>query len=150
MSLLDAQEALLFRLLVSFFGEDRVVPFMSLNAVCGGALPSRLSSEQSNAIERDSQTSASKWARASRCLFTVVNEDDSPRLVIEFFEDFREVVDVRELVRRRYMAPVLSAAGVHYVTISAEELQDIIDPEYAYGLADFLEARLELLEQGVA
>lgn len=147
---MDVKEAQLFRLLVSFFGEDRVVPFMSVKAVCGGGVPQSLPVDVSAGIQRDTQCSVEAWARASRCLFTVVNEQDCPCLVVEFFESFERIVEVKELMRRRYLPPVLAAAAVHYVTISLDELADIMDPESSFTLTDFLEARLDLSTRGAA
>ncbi|MCO6431541.1 MAG: hypothetical protein J5J00_11830 [Deltaproteobacteria bacterium] len=38
---LDHNEAILFRVLTSFFGHDHVIPNMSVISVCGGGLPER-------------------------------------------------------------------------------------------------------------
>ena len=147
MTLLDSNEAVLFRLLVAFFGEDRVIPHMSLHAVCGGGLPTSLAPAITSEIEKLFSRKAVEWARGSKCLFTIVDHQDSPRLVMEFFQDFDNVVDLMDLQRRRMMAPVLSAAGIHYVTISTDDLGDIMDPDSGYGLADFLQAHLDLPDQ---
>ena len=64
---LDNNEAILFRLLASFFGRDKVIPQMSVLAACGGDLPEGKFSEQEQQILRIS-------AKKMKCLFTVVNE----------------------------------------------------------------------------
>jgi len=150
MTLLDGNEAVLFRLLVAFFGEDRVIPHMSLHAVCGGGLPADLSADIRGEIEKLSSRKATEWARGSKCLFTIVDQQDSPRLVMEFFQNFDRVIDLTDLHRRRMMPAVLSAARILYVTISADELGDIMDPGLDYGLADFLQTHLDLTESASA
>ena len=56
----------LLRMLSGLFGGDRVIPFMSVQAVCGGDLPADYEVQDFD---------LRGWARRSTCLFTVVDDD---------------------------------------------------------------------------
>lgn len=127
-------EAQLFRMLVGFFGEDRVVPQMSVNCVCGGALPSEILRQ-----ERDLES----WAHNCKCLFTIVDPQDNPKLVIEFMSDFKEIIDLKELEHRQYLPRVLGAAGVHYITISPAEFSEMLNPNSSLDIFTLLKAKFE-------
>ena len=143
---IDGKEAILFRLLVAFFGEDRVVPHMSLIAVCGGSLPDSL--DISSSADGTSGR-VFDLARASKCLFTIVNRQDDPRMVIEFGADFDRAIDVRALERHRLMRPLLEAAGVPFVTVSQEEFSELTRPESEHGLLEFLKSKFEYSDSGL-
>ncbi len=129
------QEAQLFRLLVSFFGIDRVVPKMSVLTVCGGELPERY------------QGALRDWARSSTCLFTVVDGQDSPKLVVEFYEGFADSVDVKEAEHSQHLPSLFSALGIHYITISAQEFVDLITPG-GISFFHFLQAKVGMDDVG--
>ncbi len=122
----ELHEAQLFNMLSSFFGRDRVVPHMSVLSVCGGELP-----EAAQALKNDLQT----WARSNKCLFTIVDADDTPKMVVEFFSGFAQAVDPVEESHQRYLPVLLRAAGVRYVTISNNEFSEVLNPN---GNMDFL------------
>ena len=123
---LSLSEAKLFRILGAFFGKERVVPRMSVMAVCGGELPPAV-----NALGID----AVKWARSNNCLFTIIDHDDNPRMVMEFFSGYQSGIDVTELEHQRYLGPILKAVGIPYVTITNNEFEEILDPQ---GNLDFV------------
>jgi len=131
---LNLQEAQLFRLLADFFGRDQVIPHMSVMAVCGGALPERI-------IAVDAQISG--WARRSKCLFTIVDPQDIPKMVVEFFSGFECAIDVHEEEHQRLLAPILKAVGLRYVTISPSEFSELLDPHSALDLFTLLKAKVE-------
>ena len=147
---IDSNEAILFRLLVAFFGEDRVVPHMSLYAVCGGRLPGDLSDSLCDNIEAGCKKTVADWARENKCLFTIVNNDDDPRLVIEFVPHFDDQVDLDRLERQRYMRPFLEAAGVPLLTVSESEFLDLTRPGSGFDLMALLQSRFEAIELGSA
>lgn len=136
-------EAILFRILTAFFGEDRVVPQMSVLAVCGGEVPVLADSSLSAELERNCSKTLNQWARESKCLFTIVNHQNDPCLVIEFTADFSDIIDLRELERQRYLKPLLSAAGVPYIGMTAEEFSEIANPASKFDLFAFLKSRFE-------
>lgn len=140
---LSLTEAQLFRLLVSFFGREHVIPHMSVLAVCGGSLPTSITeSEEFAKLGGNRDFSIEKWASANRCLFTIVNREDLPKMVIEFFSGFEKYINAIEAEHQRYLPTVLMAAGVRYVTISEEEFSEMLDPKSSIDLRVFLESKL--------
>jgi hypothetical protein len=132
MAEMSLNEAQLFRLLVGFFGKDRVLFSMSVRAVCGGdlfSLPHPL----------DDETRA--WAERNRCLFTVVDAEDDPRMVVEFEPDFSSYIEVDQLERKSRLPALLQARGVQYLTITGEEMGEILDPNGTIDLVDVLKDR---------
>ncbi|RIL11823.1 MAG: hypothetical protein DCC75_01580 [Proteobacteria bacterium] len=141
---LSHNESILFRLLAGFFGEERVVPHMSLFAVCGGEVPTGLNVLMLAEIQREAKVAPQEWARQSKCLFTIVDNQDQPKLVMEFVADFSSIVDLRELTRRRYIEPFLEAAGVRYLTVSPGEFSEITDPGGNLDFFHFLQSKFEV------
>ena len=137
MTMLSMPEAQLFRLLASFFGEERVIPKMSVMAVCGGSLP-----EIGSADTVEQSPSLNRWARENKCLFTVVDHEDEPRLVVEFFAGFQSSVDVVEEAHQRVLPELLKTVGIHYVTISPEEFRDVLDPDSELDICALLNGKM--------
>ena len=129
---MSLNEAQLFRLLVGFFGKDRVLFSMSVRAVCGGDLSSL-------SYTLDEETRA--WAERNRCLFTVVDAEDDPRMVVEFEPDFSNFIEVDQLERKSRLPALLKASGVQYLTITGEEMGEILDPNGTIDLVDVLKDR---------
>jgi hypothetical protein len=123
---MELHEAQLFRILSTFFGEDRVVLHMSAYAVCGGDIP-------------EEQVWFEGWARQRRCLFTIVDADDHPRLVIDFSTSFAEAVDLRELEEHERLQLLFQALGIQYVLVTKDELADMLDPGSNLSLVSFLQ-----------
>lgn len=136
---LSLDEARLFRALSAFFGRDAVIPHMSVLAVCGGEIPAEVRTRESAAV----LAKVESWARSNRCLFTVVDGDDQPRLVVEFFSGFKEAIDVVEAEHQRFIPPLLRAARVPYVTFSVEEFLETLDPSGAVDFVRLLHAKLD-------
>jgi hypothetical protein len=125
------REAQLYRLLGHIFGPDRIVPRMSVLAVCGGTLPTGI------------PESWVHWARDSRCLFTIVDAQDEPKLVVQFFSGFHDSVDPLEEEEQKYLPDIFARAGISYATISDREFSDILDPGIAFSLCDCLQSQIE-------
>lgn len=144
MTEMSLDEAQLFRLLVGFFGKDRVLFSMSVRAVCGGDL-----SVLPQALDDETR----QWAEQNRCLFTVVDDDDDPKMVVEFEPDFSSYIEVEQLERKSRLPGLLRANGVQYLTITGKEMGEILDPNGTMGLVDLLKDRFgiedtpELLEE---
>lgn len=132
MAEMSLNEAQLFRLLVGFFGKDRVLFSMSVRAVCGGDL-----SSLSHTLDEETRA----WAERNRCLFTVVDAEDDPRMVVEFEPDFSSFIEVDQLERKSRLPAVLKASGVQYLTITGEEMGEILNPNGTIGLVDVLKDR---------
>lgn len=122
---LELHEAQLFRILTSFFGEENVIHNMSLMSVCGGQLPDTMATRHTQGISEDVEA----WARKSKCLFTVVDDDDLPKVVFDFFSGFDRPFDVKEVEFQRNVGPILQLKGIRYLTISIDEFNEILDPE---------------------
>ncbi len=129
---MSLNEAQLFRLLVGFFGKDRVLFSMSVRAVCGGDL-----SSLSHMLDEETRA----WAERNRCLFTVVDAEDDPRMVVEFEPDFSNFIEVDQLERKSRLPGLLKASGVQYLTITGEEMGEILDPNGTLDLVDVLKDR---------
>lgn len=129
---MSLNEAQLFRLLVGFFGKDRVLFSMSVRAVCGGDL-----GFQPEALDEDTRA----WAERNRCLFTVVDEEDDPKMVVEFEPDFSSFIEVDQLERKSRLPGILKAKGIQYLTISGKEMGEILDPNGTMDLVDLLKDR---------
>ena len=132
MAEMSLNEAQLFRLLVGFFGQDRVLFSMSVRAVCGGDLATL-----SHLLDDESKA----WAEKNRCLFTVVDAEDDPKMVVEFEPDFSNFIEVDQLERKSRLPALLKASGVQYLTITGEEMGEILNPNGTIDLVDVLKDR---------
>lgn len=126
-------EAQLFRMLRSFFGEERVLWNMSVRTVCAGG-----TGDDGAALESNVHLGA--------CLFTIVDDADIPKMVIELAPDFTSVVDTYLLERQEVLPKLLRAHGIKYVVFSKEEFRDILDPDGTLALVDVLKDRFGIVE----
>jgi hypothetical protein len=140
MAEMSLHEAQLFRLLVGFFGEDRVLFSMSVRAVCGGDLSS---------LPQPLAEGTRQWAEKNKCLFTVVDHEDDPKMVVEFEPDFSQYIEVEQLERKSLLPPLLRSRGVRYLTISGEEMGEMLDPRSGLELVDVLKDRFGIEEDEV-
>lgn len=133
---MELEEAQLFRMLTDLFGRDQVLFRMSALTVCGG---------QVNAVPRvlrdgfATASDLSQWAAGETCLFTIVDREDSPKLVVEFAEEFRDIVDPLLVEHHRILPTLLEEAGIRYVTILRAQLHAMLDPKTNYNLVMMLE-----------
>lgn len=138
---LSINEAQLFRQLAVLFGQERVIPHLSVLMVCGGELPnfadSALGESGQKALENG-------WASKNRCLFTIVDHNDQPKLVIDIMPEFsQQVVDVEQELRARVIDALLQIKGIHYVPISDQDCQELFDPASSLDLVSLLQAHLD-------
>lgn len=133
---LTHSEAILFRMLSGFFGGDNIAYNMSVTSVCGGELP-----------ERYEQQGEVMWARADayRCLFTILNAQSEPKLVVEFEPDFEEAIDMQRIEFAPLLEPILKACDIRYLSISQEEFQLLTGlSDDAIDFTSYLEHKLGL------
>lgn len=133
---MELEEAQLFRMLTDLFGRDQVLFRMSALTVCGGqvdAVPHKLRDGFATTSE------LSRWAAGETCLFTIVDADDSPKLVVEFAEEFRDIVDPLLVDHHRILPTLLEEVGVRYVRILRAQLHAMLDPRTNYNLVMMLE-----------
>jgi len=130
MTHLDLDSASLLRLLAAFFGEDRIVYGMSLYAICGGDFSEVLASEQVH------------MAKGRMCLFTVVDEADHPKLVVDILPYVGGIVEMGLYEEQEFVEQALFRAGIKYVTISEEELRELLDVRSGVDLCTLLTAKV--------
>ncbi len=129
MSLAEAQ---LFRMLTTFFGKDNIVWNVSVRTVCGGDYPE-------GGLE--SKDEVSRWAESAKCLFTLVDEQDNPKMVVELAPDVASYIEVDVLERHQKLPGMLLACGIQYVSVSRKELDEMLDPSSSLDLVAFLKDR---------
>ncbi len=127
-------EAILYRIVSDFFGKERVVPNMSVKAICGEKLPIDYQPKASFNI--------GSWAKENKCLFTIVDSEDNPCLVIEFFSGFASSVDLLEVEHQTYLPEILQLAGIRYITMTGDEFSEITNPSAHLDFVSFLKAKV--------
>jgi len=136
---MSLEEAQLFRMLSGLFGRDRVVWNMSVRAVCNG-VPS---GEVDVALGQ-----AEPWLERSGCLFTVVDGDDTPKMVVEFAPDFSRFIEVAQMERHQRLPALLEGHGIRYISISSVEFRDMTDPESSLDFVSFLKDKFGIDDSG--
>lgn len=131
---LTLPEAKLFRVLSEIFGTDNVIPKMRVSALFPEGRPKSLEFEL-----------AEGWLERNFCLFTILNTDDSPRLVVEFYNGFSSSIDPLEEEHQRILPGLLGAVGVSYVTISNEEFEEALSPDSEIKVPDLIRLRYQEL-----
>ncbi len=125
---LELHEAQLFRLLTGTFGKERVIYNMSLNTMC----------EQPRVtFTRES------WWREYKCLFAITDNQYDPKLIVDFAPGFNGVIDAEQAYRRDAAKTALNAHGLHYIGITKDEFERILDPDSNFGLIELLELKVE-------
>jgi hypothetical protein len=152
---MELHEAQLFRVLTSLFGEGKVFFDLSAALVCRSGKVQKSSEDSPVAESLDSldPVHASKlpeahhppvqWERLSNCLFTIIDHNDIPQLVVEFSASPQEYVDVEAMERQKELLAALSHYGVRYVVLTKKDLYDILDPTSALSGASFLLRKIE-------
>jgi hypothetical protein len=125
---LELHEAQLFRLLTGTFGKERVVYNMSLNTMC----------EQDRVnLNRES------WWREYKCLFAITDNQYDPKLIVDFAPGFNGIIDAEQAYRRDAAKMALNAHGLHYIGITKDEFERILNPDSNFGLIQLLELKVE-------
>jgi hypothetical protein len=106
---------------------------MSVMTICGGDIPSSIPG-----IRKDPRD----WAKKNRCLFTVVDNEDEPCMVVEFFSGYQQGIDPVEAEHQQYLPAILGGAGIQYVTISNEEFSELLTPESGLDFYVLLKAKV--------
>lgn len=136
---LRLNEAQLLRHLMSFFGAERVVVNMSVLAVCGGELPAAISNRMPQ---------LGNWAKRNHCLFTIVNSEDEPRMVVEFRSDHDGAIDALETEHQAYLSPILHEAKIRYITFSQDEFVEVLQPDGRYDFFTLLRSKVGVPLEG--
>ena len=136
MSLAESQ---LFRMLVSFFGKDTIVWNMSVKAVCGGDYP---------AIGDQNPDQIAQWAESAHCLFTLVDQQDNPKMVIEFAPDYASFIELNQMERHQRLPGMLNMCGVQYISMSRNELEEMMDPSSSLDFISFLKDKFGIDDSG--
>jgi len=131
---LSAGEAQLFRQLMDVFGADRVLPHLPVSMICGQEYPESLQSAFPELAD---------WARTSICLFTVIDGESSPKLVLDIFEGFEASIEIDQVERQRYLPDLFAALNVHYITLSPAELESCSTSGNKEKLCAILEQKIQ-------
>jgi hypothetical protein len=86
------------------------------------------------------------WVDHAGCLFTVVDEEDSPKMVVEFEPDFSRFIEVKQLERHQRLPTLLESYGIRYIAISNDEFRDMTDPRSSLDLISFLKDKFGIHE----
>lgn len=135
MDQMSLQEAQLLRTLASVFGSEQVLYKMKVRTVCGGKLPNL-----SLGIELE------EWTSTNECLFTVVDSDDEPKMVVEISGFESDSLDVTQMEHEQILKPLLEALDIHYITISADEFSEILNSNSSFDICSLLNHRLGINE----
>jgi hypothetical protein len=111
---------------------------MSVRTVCGGVFPPGVV---------DAQGATARWASVAGCLFTIVDQEDVPKMVVEFALDISECIDVQLLERQQELPKLLESCGIRYIVVTGEEFNEILDPQSSLDLASLLRDRLGLASE---
>jgi len=126
----ELHEAQLFRLLKGFFGEEQVVPFLTLQMICGEAAG-------------DDPVAVAAPFLQERCLMTILDEQSTPHLVIEFSPQFSESVDLDALERNKVVKACLQHHGILHISIDHEEFSEVLHPQGSLTLVKLLQTKLD-------
>ncbi|MCB0336928.1 MAG: hypothetical protein KDD62_11510 [Bdellovibrionales bacterium] len=133
----DAHQAQLLRLLSEFFGDTNVIPQMSLAAVfadCNEAAQEKLAAI---ALARTPD-----WSRTEKCLFTIVDTDGTPKLIVELFADDGNTVDLLLLDKQEQLEVLCREAQIHLAIFGYHELAQILDPSSGMSLLSCLSGKV--------
>ncbi len=81
-------------------------------------------------------------AKGRMCLFTVVDEADHPKLVIDLLPHVRGLVEMGRFEEQELVEEALFRAGVKYATISEDELRELQDSRSGLDLCTLLMAKV--------
>jgi hypothetical protein len=73
-----------------------------------------------------------------------VDEDDNPKMVVEFESDLSQVIDLAQLDRQQRLPKLLEQRGVQYIVVTRDEFAEILDPNGSLDLISVLQDRLGL------
>lgn len=138
---MSLEEAQLFRMLSGLFGRERVVWNMSVRSVCSGAASGRVDI---------ASVQADAWFDISGCLFTIVDDDDTPKMVVEFAPDFSRYIEVSQMERHQRLPSLLERCGIRYISISSADFRDMTDPGSSLDLVSYLKDKFGIDDSGDA
>jgi len=135
MTNLTHDEVILFKHLQGFFGFDNVIPHMRCLAIFESAkvsLPEVLDSNKEAMMERH------------RCLFTVVDNDDKPKVIFELSESDAVTIDLLHMNDKSIAEDLFQKVGIKHIAVSRQEIKEIGLPGSGYSMVDYLRDKLEL------
>lgn len=118
------REAQLFRMVSAVFGDDNVIPHMTLAGVLGAA-------------PLDDATRA--WCAQQRCLLTIVGRDDEPRFVLDFAAVEDNVIDPTRVELHRRGRELLARHGVFFFAMMNDDFEALITPGTGFSLVHYFD-----------
>ena len=133
MPFMNTTEAQVTRLLTGIFGSERVVFKMSVASVCGEQLPAEIAS-RNDLVELLNQY---------KCFCTVIDFEGNPKLVVEleYFSD--QAIEVYRIELLPQVKKLLKKVGIHYVSISERELDEILSSEQEPFMAKLIHSKID-------
>lgn len=123
------------RLLASLFGGERVVPHLKVRTVVGEAWRTR--------DDIDLGVDLEQWTANNRCLFTVVDDADAPKLVVDLAPIGEGTVDLEALDRTRILKALCEMTNLIFITFSESEINEAATAKDLTDFRIFMEAKLE-------
>ena len=124
MAQFSLREAQLFRMVSALFGENRVIPHMTLAGVLGG-----------NELDRDTR----EWCSQQRCLLTIVGDDDEPKFVLDFAAVEGDTIDPTRIELHRRGAEVLAKFGVYFFSMQDQDFEALTSVGTGYTLVHYFD-----------
>lgn len=137
MHYLETAQAQLLRLLGDFFGSDQVIPFMSISSVF-----TDLVADLYNYAEEFDGSCNQEWLKREKCLFTIIDAEGDPKLVIELSAGDIDPIDLVNLKKQDILEELCSEAKICFALISHHELAQILDPSSRVSLISCLSSKL--------
>jgi hypothetical protein len=125
---LDLRQAQLFRMLSTLFGEEQVLPNLSLRMILGSCEGVDVSIFSAEGVS-DSAPAVipTKADLDRRCLFTVLDDQDKPRVVVDFSGFGDSFIDADALKRHEVIQRVLGSVGLKFLLIHPKDFESILD-----------------------
>ena len=113
---MNITEVKLFRILTAIFGTDKVIYNMNLRTVVD-SLP----------CKDEKLPLGTNPFEGVKCLFTIVDYDDLPCLVVSFEQDLNsDIVDLDLIENTKVLSSILPQMGVKFAKITEFELEESI------------------------
>lgn len=129
----------MFRMLSALFGQDNVIPHMTLAGVLG---------------EENIDDATKKWCAGQRCLLTVVGRDDQPRFVLDFAAIEGNVIDPTRVELHRRGKEILARHGIFFFAMMSDDFDALVTPGTGFTLVHYFDEQfakeginLELLDE---
>jgi hypothetical protein len=134
---LEVHQAQLLRMLAALFGEDQLLVNLSLRMVIDSC------EDMQQAVREGVCSAAGSPVLDTKCLFTIVNGNDRPQLVVDFSGFGESYIDAAALKQNEAIERVLAEAGIKCLFIHPKDFQAILDKDAETTLVSVLQGLLD-------